>query len=140
MNHSDRDPTLPWTRPDLDALQQRLLEARRLLAAFPEPPDHPCLLRRAPNAEPESVEALPLAGEVIVGRKGDGPFAVPDDALLSARHFRLVVGPEGVCYAEDLDSTNGLWINGRRVRQRLLVHGDLIRAGHQEFVFHHAAA
>lgn len=130
--------TLPWTADELETLQTHLIASKRLLDAFPASLPEPCLLRRAPDRGADAVEAIPLSGEIVVGRKkGDSPLVFPEDGLLSARHFRILVGPEGRCYAEDLRSTNGLWINGRRLCQpRLLVHGDQIHAGNQDFVFH----
>ena len=128
--------TVPWTAHELELLQNRLIASQRLLGAVPESLPGPCLLRRAPGQGADCVEALPLSGAIVVGRKGDPPLAFPEDASLSARHFRLLAGREGRCYAEDLRSTNGLWINGRRVQERLLIHGDQIHAGNQDFVFH----
>lgn len=129
--------TLPWTADELETLQTHLIASKRLLDAFPASLPEPCLLRRAPDQGADAVEAIPLSGEIVVGRKkGDPPLAFPADGSLSARHFRILMGLEGRCYAEDLRSTNGLWINGRRVRERLLIHGDQIHAGNQDFVFH----
>jgi len=136
MNASTPETTVPWTDLELESLTHRLIHTRRLLDAFPPSLPGPHLLRRAPERGPDAVEAVPLAGELVVGKHGDLPLAFPDDGPLGRRHFRVVVGPDDQCHAGDLASRNGLWINGRRVKGRLLIHGDLIHAGSQDFVFH----
>jgi pSer/pThr/pTyr-binding forkhead associated (FHA) protein len=62
-------------------------------------------------------QVLPLANEVVLGARSDrlGPddIILPDD-YVSARHARLVW--DGVAWwAEDLDSTNGTYVGGRRI-------------------------
>lgn len=128
--------TLRWTVAQTEAFHARLRDSKRLLDAFPGPLPGPCLLREVPDAGGGDVEAIPLSGCLVVGRKGDPPLAFPEDHDLSRRHFRVLTSREGRCYADDLRSTNGLWINGRRVKYRFLVHGDFIHAGNHDFVFH----
>jgi hypothetical protein len=137
MKTTQDQTTQPWTQEQIDVFHARLRDSKRLLDAFPGPLPAPCLLRRVPDAGGGNVEAIPLAGTVVVGREGDPPFCFADEThRLGRKHFRILVGANGHCYAEDLNSENGLWINGRRVAHRLLVHGDFIYAGSQEFVFH----
>ena len=38
-------------------------------------------------------------------------------------------------WAKDLDSTNGTVVNGKRIREHLLKHDDVIRIGTNEFKF-----
>lgn len=130
------ETTLRWSAAQTEAFLARLRASKRLLDAFPGPLPGPCLLRAVPTAGGSDVEAVPLFGCLVVGRKGDPPLAFPEDRDLSRRHFRVLTSRDGRCYAEDLHSTNGLWINGRRVKYRFLVHGDLIHAGNQDWVFH----
>jgi hypothetical protein len=132
--------TARWTPAQTEQFLARLLDSKRLLDAFPGPLPAPCLLRRVPDKGGGEVEAVLLSGTVVVGRKGDSPLCFPEDESLSRRHFRVLVGRNGRCYADDLHSRNGLWINGRRVQYRLLVHGDYIHAGGQDFVFHDGQA
>lgn len=144
MKTETRTTAQLWSDDELAALRNRLRESRRVLAAFPAGLPSASLLRRLPppaDAKPGeiAVEALPLPreGRVVVGRKGDVPFAFPEDAALSNPHFQIVVdGGTGRCRAEALKASNGLWINGRKVTERWLVHGDQIHAGSQDFVFH----
>src|SRR5690606_16726550 len=76
--------------------------------------------------------------------RGDAAFAIGRDpkantlalrdAALSARHF-MVVPEDGAFYAVDVDSTNGTYVNQRRVRAARLSSGDVIRAGQIDFEF-----
>jgi pSer/pThr/pTyr-binding forkhead associated (FHA) protein len=73
-----------------------------------------------------------LTGETLVGR-------VPPATLLlseghaSKRHAKLTVSPEGVAL-EDLNSTNGTYVNGSRINARVLLKsGDRVRFDLEEF-------
>ncbi|MBX3746721.1 MAG: FHA domain-containing protein [Verrucomicrobiae bacterium] len=136
------ESTRPWSPGEVTTLQRRLIESGRVLRAFEDCLEVPCLLwTSGGGAGKETVQALPLEHPVVtVGRRGDPPLAFSEDRSMSNRHFRVLRGPNGVCYAEDLGSTNGLWINGRQVASRRLVHGDSIHAGNQDFVFHAGGA
>ncbi len=136
MKAHENPTTLPWSQREIEAIQQRLRNSKRLLDAFPGPLDAPALVPQVSGQNASEVEALLLPGTVLVGREGDPPFQFPEDNDLSRQHFRILVGLNGHCYAEDLASTNGLWINGRRVDHRHLQHGDVIHAGNQDWVFH----
>jgi pSer/pThr/pTyr-binding forkhead associated (FHA) protein len=74
-----------------------------------------------------------LGGECVVGRHPQVTFVL-DDHLVSRRHFR-VFQQGGVWLVEDLGSTNGILVNGRRTARQPLVDGDLIRAGSTEIQF-----
>src|SRR5215472_12018835 len=66
-------------------------------------------------------------GEFTVGREGS---LVIDDEFASNRHARFQVA-RGRWYVEDLGSTNGTWLNGRRIQAaQWLKKGDKIRIGH----------
>ncbi len=64
---------------------------------------------------------------VTIGRTGDNDLVL-DDSTVSKRHAR-VVRDNGTYYLEDLGSTNGTRVNGRRVRRCLLRGGEAIRFG-----------
>jgi pSer/pThr/pTyr-binding forkhead associated (FHA) protein len=65
--------------------------------------------------------------EFTVGREGS--FVI-DDEFASGRHARFRVA-HGLWYVEDLGSTNGTWLNGRRIQAaQWLNKGDKIRIGH----------
>jgi hypothetical protein len=65
--------------------------------------------------------------QFTVGRQGS--LAI-DDEFASGHHARFQVA-HGRWYVEDLGSTNGTWLNGRRIQAaQWLKKGDKIRIGH----------
>ena len=65
-----------------------------------------------------------------VGRAPRADFIV-DAALVSRLHCRLTAGDEHV-EVVDLKSTNGTYVNGRRVSKGQLASGDKLRVGRIE--------
>ena len=72
--------------------------------------------------------ALPLGqGELRFGRSGDNEVVLPDYSV-SRHHARLSRRGDGFVI-EDLQSTNGVLINGRAVQQEVVRAGDLVKIG-----------
>jgi pSer/pThr/pTyr-binding forkhead associated (FHA) protein len=53
---------------------------------------------------------------------------------VSRLHCRLTADRSDQLIVEDLDSTNGTIVNGRRVKRSLLRAGDRLKVGRVEFV------
>lgn len=73
-----------------------------------------------------------IDGESVVGRSaGTGPNALTiDDQRLSRRHATLTVDFQtDELHVEDLKSSNGTWIRGKRVTRQQLKHGAVLRIG-----------
>jgi hypothetical protein len=71
---------------------------------------------------------LVLRDRMIVGR--DPACDVSDaDPRLSRRHAEFLLTPQGLL-VRDLESRNGVRVNGRIVREALLAPGDLVEVGH----------
>lgn len=72
--------------------------------------------------------SLPVTGPIVVGRSPGADIVIGDD-FVSGRHMRVV--PEGdTIVAEDLGSTNGTLLNGRKlVQPTRLAAGDAIDIG-----------
>jgi pSer/pThr/pTyr-binding forkhead associated (FHA) protein len=87
------------------------------------------------TGEPVTFRILP-GGIRTIGRAPQADFVV-DVAMVSRIHCRLTAGPRGL-EVEDLDSTNGTYVNGRRIRTAALVPGDRLRLGRLELVVSHA--
>lgn len=66
--------------------------------------------------------SYPLVGPTIVGRAPECALRL-DEAALSRQHARLIPTNEGL-QIEDLGSTNGSFINGKRVQHALARPGD----------------
>ena len=73
-------------------------------------------------------------GRFILGRAGDAGLTL-DDPLISRHHAAIDVSA-GVATLVDLDSRNGVRVNGKKVtRERVLSPGDRIAIGSFELVF-----
>lgn len=76
-----------------------------------------------------------VEGSLFVGRS-DICNIYFDDERLSKQHFAIEV-TKMACYIEDLESTNGTFVNGVKIaNRRMLLDGDVITAGREKFVFH----
>ncbi|HOU91070.1 MAG TPA: FHA domain-containing protein [Polyangiaceae bacterium] len=65
--------------------------------------------------------------EMVVGRSLQAHLAI-ESSLISRQHFALRrQGPDYVCV--DLDSVNGLYLNGLRVHSAVLRDGDVLQIG-----------
>jgi len=64
---------------------------------------------------------------VVIGRRPDCDVRVPEIGV-SRRHCELVVVADTVTVS-DLDSSNGTYVNGKRVEHRTIVAGDQIQVG-----------
>jgi pSer/pThr/pTyr-binding forkhead associated (FHA) protein len=77
-----------------------------------------------------------LAGEeTLIGRNPTTDITLLDEGI--SREHAIVTWDEGEdTYAiEDLQSTNGTKVNGKRVRSSPLQHGDEVQVGHTLFQF-----
>lgn len=76
-----------------------------------------------------------VEGSLFVGRS-DICNIYFDDERLSKQHFVIEV-TKMACYIEDLESTNGTFVNGVKIaNRRMLLDDDVITAGREKFVFH----
>ena len=95
---------------------------------------------------PRTNEQLKLrAGSNVVGRDGRKSHVLVEDPSVSGEHVKIR-WENGAFIIYDLASTNGTYVNGRRVEKQRLMDGDSVRMGRMEFVFkqldprHHQAA
>ncbi len=72
-------------------------------------------------------------GILTIGRDADCDVHLPDDSV-SRRHAQFDMTGDD-CVVEDLGSTNGVYVNDRRVKRQRLLPGDRIRFGNQIFRF-----
>jgi len=76
---------------------------------------------------------LHLADDAIIGRDQPGLEGISDDTELSQRHARVTRNESGRLTIEDLGSTNGTFVNGKRVSSPTeLRPGDVVRLGATE--------
>jgi len=91
------------------------------------------ILKTVNEGEPEKTFRILPGGIRTLGRATGADFGV-DGALVSRVHCRLTVLPEGGLEVRDLDSTNGTFVNGKRVQTAQLASGDRIQIGRVELV------
>lgn len=65
--------------------------------------------------------------DVLIGRGPDCHVVVRDP--LVSRHHAKISRAYGGYFVEDLESTNGVTVNGRRVRKQMLKYGDNVKIG-----------
>jgi hypothetical protein len=96
-------------------------------------------VRRAGAVLVVNGENLPLSPPgIVVGRGNDADVRV-DDPGVSRRHLEVRVqeGPDGPQVSvQDLGSTNGVLVDGRRVDQATLTDGATIRIGNTTMTYH----
>lgn len=64
---------------------------------------------------------------VAVGRDAGNDIRLPEPAV-SSRHA-VIITRMGQATVHDLNSSNGTWINGKRIESQRLAHGDVVQFG-----------
>ena len=77
-------------------------------------------------------KVFPVAGPVVIGRAAECDISVPADEM-SRRHALVKPTPDGLS-VEDLGSSNGTYINNKRVQQGFLHPGDELRLDAVRFI------
>ena len=88
------------------------------------------ILRTVTEGLPEKTFRILPGNERTIGRATGADFII-DAALVSRVHCRLEAGKDGVDVT-DLESTNGTFVNGKRVNRATLSNGDRLRVGRVE--------
>jgi len=71
--------------------------------------------------------------QILIGRKEQNDICLKG-RFVSRNHAVLISEPTGV-YIVDLKSTNGICVNGQRVRRQALVNGDIVSIGDYQLQF-----
>ena len=77
-------------------------------------------------------KVFPVAGPVAIGRAVECDISVQGDEI-SRRHALVKPTPEGLS-VEDLGSSNGTYVNGKRVQQAFLAPGDELKLDTVRFI------
>jgi Domain of unknown function (DUF4123)/FHA domain len=85
---------------------------------------------------PTAGTKIPLtAGQPLrIGRNPKAEHSFPNDPRMSGIHCAFECDAKG-CRVRDLNSSNGTFLNGARIKEASLANGDEIRAGNTVFVF-----
>jgi pSer/pThr/pTyr-binding forkhead associated (FHA) protein len=81
---------------------------------------------------------LPSEGVVTMGRSERNPIVLAEPA--ASRVHAEIVCANGHFVLRDRNSSNGTWVNGRRIRERTLEDGDQIRIGTVEMRYRAASS
>ncbi|MBI4400878.1 MAG: FHA domain-containing protein, partial [Nitrospirae bacterium] len=71
--------------------------------------------------------------QLTIGRKEDNDLTI-DNLAVSGHHARIVQ-EHGAYFIEDRDSTNGTFLNDKRIQRQQLRNGDQIRIGKHLLVY-----
>ncbi|MCA8983664.1 MAG: FHA domain-containing protein [Planctomycetaceae bacterium] len=74
-----------------------------------------------------------LSGSMVIGRGAQNPIRILDTE--ASRVHARIVPRDGGWVLEDLNSSNGTFVNGQPIKQRFLESGDQIRLGRSTLVF-----
>ena len=72
-------------------------------------------------------------GRLIIGRTEDNDLQL--ESRFISRHHAQIITRDGRSLLEDLNSTNGVYLDGIRIKRRRLRHGDRIQLGEHCLVF-----
>ena len=72
-------------------------------------------------------------GRLIIGRTAANDLQI-ESRFVSRHHCQIVTTPQS-CVVEDLNSTNGIFVHGKRVRYHNLNDGDVVTIGQHELLY-----
>ena len=72
-------------------------------------------------------------GRMVIGRTPDNDLQI-DSKFISRHHCQIVTQPDA-CLIEDLNSTNGIYVQSKRVRRHNLNDGDVVQVGQHEIMY-----
>ena len=84
------------------------------------------------NGETLTRQTFP-PGRIIVGRSPDNEVYIKSKFV--SRHHAQIVSDEEACVIEDLNSTNGLFVDEQQVKKHRLSDGDVVSLGVHELVY-----
>jgi general secretion pathway protein A len=79
------------------------------------------------------VECELKPGRLVIGRTADNDLQI-DSKFISRHHCQIVTQADS-CLIEDLNSTNGIYVQSKRVRRYNLNDGDVVQVGQHEIMY-----
>jgi pSer/pThr/pTyr-binding forkhead associated (FHA) protein len=86
------------------------------------------------KGHPTGRNILLIGTRIVLGRSPSCDVVV-DDPTISEKHLELLFTPGRPVTLKDLNSTNGTFLNGDRVKQTALNEDDVIQIGHSHLRF-----
>jgi len=105
--------------------------------------DEPAAVVDEPTAPPQIVvtnsgtviqELTMEKSRLLIGRSEHNDIAI--NSRFISRHHALLVRHGNSTFLMDLNSTNGTFVNAKRVSNHVLLHDDVITVGHHKVKFH----
>ena len=106
-------------------------EAAALRAAI-GPPSQRVVVVESPALQPGA--SFELNGATRIGRGAENAIRLDEDSTVSSRHAVLDSRSDGV-WVEDSGSTNGTFVNEKRITSEELIDGDMVKLGRTSFKF-----
>lgn len=72
-------------------------------------------------------------GRLVIGRTPDNDLQI-DSKFISRHHCQIITQPDS-CVIEDLNSTNGIYVQSKRIRRHNLNDGDVVQVGQHEIMY-----
>ena len=72
-------------------------------------------------------------GRLVIGRTAENDLQI--DSKFISRHHCQIVTQNNSCVIEDLNSTNGIYVQSKRVRRHNLNDGDVVVVGQHEIMY-----
>jgi type II secretory pathway predicted ATPase ExeA len=72
-------------------------------------------------------------GRLVIGRTPDNDLQI--DSKFISRHHCQIITQSDSCLIEDLNSTNGIYVQSKRVRRHNLNDGDVVQVGQHEIMY-----
>ena len=115
----------------------QILNQQQNQGAIITTPDYQPIARDAKHWQLQAIDgdikgrSFKLGTQTIIGREPDCNICIPSDQL-SRKHVQLIV-TGGKVMLQDLNSTNGTLVNGKKVEHRIIDEGDDVRVGRITF-------
>jgi general secretion pathway protein A len=74
-----------------------------------------------------------VPGRLVIGRTSDNDLQI-DSKFISRHHCQIITQADS-CLIEDLNSTNGIYVQSKRVRRYNLNDGDVVQVGQHEIMY-----
>ena len=91
------------------------------------------ILRTTDDSTPEQTFRVLINDVRTIGRAIGADFVLAD-SLVSRTHCRIMELPNGELEVQDLNSTNGTFVNGTRIQSTRLTSGDCLKIGRLELI------
>lgn len=122
-----------FTLPYSDWDEQSIPELEDAVSASPETP------KLFVTLDGETVKELAFdQPRLLIGRSEHNDIAIPSRFI--SRHHLLLVRHDNTTFMMDLNSSNGTFVNSRRVSSHVLIDNDIITVGNHRIKFCHPFA